>query len=77
METRTFCALNCAPYNRDSDTGFLQKRPLMPEIALYDPLRKYSYVFFFFFPILVSMLPKNQTAPKTANMPIVMTTGFL
>lgn len=31
----------------------------------------------FFFPMLVSMLPNTHVTANTANMPSVMTTGFL
>jgi hypothetical protein len=50
----------------------------LARFVLYSQVRLFSLLYaVFFFPMLVSMLPSTHVTANTANMPRVITTGFL
>jgi hypothetical protein len=56
---------------------FCEPNPIRLTIALYTASPSRHFYAFLLFPMLVSMLPNTQIAENNANMPRVMTIGFL
>lgn len=69
--------LNPVQLGQYTGTALFPTSYLLLYLILYTSILFFLLYAVFFFPMLVSMLPKTHVTANTVNMPSVMTTGFL